>query len=274
MKNNHQIHNLEANYTAHGEGAPVILLHGVAGSLHQWDYLIPALTGAGYRALAVDLLGHGDSPWIQNSHNFNGSGYHIESIYQHFAAWLASLNLSEPPFIISHSMGGYLALTHTLRGHVVRGLLLASPYYTPRQLTGPVRLSVRRPEVSMMLLQNTPTWWVESAIMISDRNGFSLPNAARRQMAEDFKRFDPRMIALPQSTEDLTPHLPHVRVPTMIIWGDNDLTLSPGTFPRLAISVPHSKSLRIPNCGHVPHLTHRDLFNQTVLDFLGEVMPI
>jgi pimeloyl-ACP methyl ester carboxylesterase len=128
--------------------------------------------------------------------------------------------------------------------------------------------------VSKVLLQNTPTWWIESAILVSDRNGLSLPNGARRQMAVDFKRFDPHVIALPHSTEDLTPHLPRVRVPTMIVWGDNDLTLSPAAFPRLAISIPQARSLRLPKCGHVPHLTHLDIFNKTALEFIREVLPI
>lgn len=273
MKNK-PLYNL--NYTDQGSGPPVILLHGVAGSLRQWDYLIPRLLDAGYRTLAVDLLGHGDSSWSNDPHHMNGyGGYHIEPVYEHFNHWLDNLQLPSPPLLIGHSMGGYLALNHVLRGKPVSGLLLASPYYTPKQLSRSVMLSIRRPDLSSVLLQNTPHRWVESAIKISHRNGlFALPGEAQRQMAVDFKRFDPRIIGLPHSTEDLTPHLARVRVPTMIIWGDKDLTLSPHSFPRLAISIPHAKSLRIPKCGHVPHLTHLELFNRTVLDFLRETHSV
>ncbi|NJN43649.1 MAG: hypothetical protein HC806_02210 [Anaerolineae bacterium] len=78
---------------------------------------------------------------------------------------------------------------HALKGFEARGLVLTSPFYTPNQLSGPVRLSIRRPRLSKKLLQNTPTMLVESAILFSDRNGLSLPEGARRQMAEDFQTF-------------------------------------------------------------------------------------
>ncbi|MCB9134346.1 MAG: alpha/beta hydrolase [Anaerolineales bacterium] len=270
MKNNLP-YNL--NFTDQGQGTPVILLHGVAGSLRQWDYLIPPLLDAGYRTLAVDLLGHGDSSWTTDPRHINQhGGYQIEPVYEYFKFWLEGLELATPPIIIAHSMGGYLALNHVLRGNPVKGLLLVSPYYTPKQLSRTVRLSIQRPAISSVLLQNTPYQWVESVIRLSHRNGMSgLFNEAQRQMAVDFKRFDPRILALPHSTEDLTPHLPRIRVPTTVVWGEKDLTLSPGSFPRLAISIPHARSVRIPQCGHVPHLSHLDFFNQTALQFIRDL---
>ena len=48
-----------ANYVKEGDGPPVILIHGLAASLHDWDDLIPELAANGYSAYAPDLLGHG-----------------------------------------------------------------------------------------------------------------------------------------------------------------------------------------------------------------------
>lgn len=93
-------------------------------------------------------------------------------------------------------------------------------------------------------------------------------------MALDFKRFDPRILALPHSTEDLTPSLAHVQVPTLIIWGDKDLTLSPASFPPLALSIPGARSVCIPRCGHVPHLSHLDIFNGNALAFIQDILPV
>lgn len=44
-----------------GEGSAVILLHGFPDSRHVWRYLIPALLDAGYRVIAPDLRGYGES---------------------------------------------------------------------------------------------------------------------------------------------------------------------------------------------------------------------
>ena len=51
-----------ANYVQQGSGSPVVLIHGVAASLHDWDDLTPDLAKNGYASYALDLLGHGDSP--------------------------------------------------------------------------------------------------------------------------------------------------------------------------------------------------------------------
>ena len=50
----------KVNYVQHGEGAPVILTHGLAASLHDWDDLLPDMENAGYAGYALDLLGHGE----------------------------------------------------------------------------------------------------------------------------------------------------------------------------------------------------------------------
>ncbi len=52
----------EINYLVEGQGAPVILIHGLAASCYDWSALLPALAFAGYRAYAPDLIGHGKSP--------------------------------------------------------------------------------------------------------------------------------------------------------------------------------------------------------------------
>ena len=43
-------------------GDPVLLLHGFPESSYMWRHMLPALAGAGRRAIAPDLPGYGDSP--------------------------------------------------------------------------------------------------------------------------------------------------------------------------------------------------------------------
>ena len=45
-----------------GAGTPVLLLHGFPDSKRLWQHQIPALVDAGYRVIAPDLRGYGDSP--------------------------------------------------------------------------------------------------------------------------------------------------------------------------------------------------------------------
>src|SRR5262245_20239709 len=118
-----------ANFIQHGTGTPVVLVHGIAASLHDWDELIPELTENGYASHALDLLGHGDSPKL-DSH-----AYQIDWMVEHFDGWMRSLNLTELAIIIGHSLGGYIALDYARRfPNLARGLVLVNPFYSRSQL--------------------------------------------------------------------------------------------------------------------------------------------
>src|SRR5919108_2913975 len=52
---------VELDVLDEGEGAPVLLVHGFPDSSHLWRHQVPALTGAGLRAIAPDMRGFGAS---------------------------------------------------------------------------------------------------------------------------------------------------------------------------------------------------------------------
>ena len=79
------------NFIRQGDGAPVILVHGVAASVFDWVDLLPALVGAGYATYALDLLGHGKSVKPKDLKEYN-----IDRIFEHFEAWIRSLKLDSP----------------------------------------------------------------------------------------------------------------------------------------------------------------------------------
>ena len=51
----------EIAYVDEGNGPPVVFLHGNPTSSYLWRNIIPHVTAAGYRAIAPDLIGMGDS---------------------------------------------------------------------------------------------------------------------------------------------------------------------------------------------------------------------
>lgn len=84
-------------------GAPaVVLVPGWGCSVYSFRFTMPALAQAGYRAIAVDLKGHGlsDKPTTP-------AEYTIDSLVEHLAEILDALGL-ERPHLVGHSMGGSL----------------------------------------------------------------------------------------------------------------------------------------------------------------------
>ena len=88
-----------------GSGAPaLVFIHGLGGSTATWDGVVAELSPV-YTTVAVDLLGHGQSPVPEDT-----------ALYTRDAA-LTDLDdvlatIDGPAVLVGHSLGGYLALAH------------------------------------------------------------------------------------------------------------------------------------------------------------------
>lgn len=261
-----------ANYIRQGSGSPVVLIHGLAASLHDWDELIPALAQHGYAAFAPDLLGHGESPRVDSRL------YQMDWVFEHFSQWMRSLRLTEPAVLIGHSLGGHVALEYARRVSArTRGLILVNPFYSPSQLPSLLRKTYSRPRLSELLLGKVPEKWFRFLIDVSSAAiGHSvgalraLPQRIREQTVLDYKRTAPGVYHIPSAISDMTEYLHDVNTPTLVVWGEQDKTLAPSSFTRLIDTLPKARG-EILGTGHVPHQSHAEQFNQLVLKFLEEL---
>lgn len=255
---------LPLNHIVRGEGQPIILIHGMASSRFDWELLAPALHSAGYRTYEVDLLGHGDS-----HKPINPQAYTIAAVYTALENWITDLNLQPPFTLVGHSMGGYLSLKFSLQHpEWVRSLVLIDPLYSITQLAPLFRILHRRPGLGIKALRKTPQSVINTVIGLDPSIGRKLPPRARHQIGLDIKRASPHILNLPRTIPDLTPELARLQTPAQVIWGENDLTLKPGSFRPLVNALANAKGYAIPNCGHQPHLTRPEVVNQLVLSFL------
>jgi pimeloyl-ACP methyl ester carboxylesterase len=191
---------------------------------------------------------------------------------------MKSLRLREPAILIGHSLGGYVALEYARRVAAwTRGLILVNPFYSPSQLPLLVRKTYSRPRLSEILLGRMSEKWFRYFVDVSSAAiGHSigalrtLPERIREQTILDYKRVAPGVYHIPSAITDMTEHLHNVNTPTLVIWGDQDKTLAPASFPRLITALPKARG-EILRAGHVPHQSHAAEFNQLVLKFLREI---
>ncbi|MEM8849994.1 MAG: haloalkane dehalogenase [Pseudomonadota bacterium] len=89
-------------YVDEGEGSPVLFLHGNPTSSYLWRNIIPYVTAAGYRAIAPDLIGMGDSgkPEI---------GYSYADHASYLDGFLAALDLTDVTLVV-HDWGSALGM--------------------------------------------------------------------------------------------------------------------------------------------------------------------
>ncbi|MFL5955170.1 MAG: alpha/beta fold hydrolase [Gaiellaceae bacterium] len=94
---------LALNVRDEGDGAPVVLLHGFPDSSHVWRKQIPALVGAGFRAIAPDLRGYGESDKPQEV-----DAYRMTTSAADVVAILDALGI-ERAHVVGHDWGAGLA---------------------------------------------------------------------------------------------------------------------------------------------------------------------
>ena len=258
-----------ANYVQQGSGTPIVLIHGIASSLHEWDDLIPVLVQHGYACYALDLLGHGDSPKPESR------AYEIDWLTEHLLHWMRSLHLTEPAIVIGHSLGGYLALEYARRVSAwTRGLILINPLYSRSQLPFLLRRSYSNRNLKGLIVSRTPAWLFRTIVDVTSLAMghsvgalHSLPEKIRVRTALDYGRTAPGVYNIPNVLNDLTPHLHSISAPTLVAWGDRDQTLAPPSFPKLVEAMPHARGKSI-RAGHVAHQSHAEEFNALAMEFL------
>lgn len=100
-----------------GTGTPIILLHGLASTVHIWDLVALHLMAQG-RVIALDQRGHGLSSQPP-------SGYDFVTLGEDLVRFVDALGIQEPFFLVGHSWGAYVALAFAhSRGEMLRGAVL------------------------------------------------------------------------------------------------------------------------------------------------------
>jgi len=118
----------DIHYLTWGDPAqpPLLFLHGSAAHAHWWDHIAPHLLPDHF-CIAIDLSGHGDSG--------RRDAYPRELWADEVAGVIADAGVSEPPILVGHSMGGFVAIiTAATYGDRLRGMIVVdSGIRTPVQ---------------------------------------------------------------------------------------------------------------------------------------------
>lgn len=91
---------MEIAYYDEGKGKPIFMIHGFPDSADVWRKIIPGLVNAGYRVIAPDLRGFGESK-IPNTKAESA----IPMILEDILSLKSYLNIEEPVKLIAHDWG-------------------------------------------------------------------------------------------------------------------------------------------------------------------------
>ncbi|MCS6961169.1 MAG: alpha/beta hydrolase [Deltaproteobacteria bacterium] len=232
------------------QGSEIILLHGLFGHLSNWEKVIPILKDY-CRVTALEF------PILRG----RKSEVSVKALALYVLCFLRFYNF-EKCYLCGNSLGGHVALrVALLKPDLIRGLILAGPsgLYENSIDTLPVkpdRQYIRKHMYRVFFDSKhvTDEYVEEIYRIISDK--------------ENVKRL---LVAAKSAKRDYLFHeLPHVQVPTLLVWGKDDeiTTLEVGQV--FASRLPNPRLVVKECCGHAPMMEAPEWFAEETLKFLRQ----
>jgi 3-oxoadipate enol-lactonase len=244
-------------------GSPaVLLLHGLGADGTSWTLQLPALCEAGFRPIAPDMPGFGGSP-------YDGRGWNIRRMAAQMADLLGEMGTGAAS-IVGLSMGGVIAQQFALDfPQLTRKLVLVSTFSVlrPEDFNGWVYF-IRRAVAVLTLGLNAQAQIVARRLFPNPQD-----EALRAMYLNVVSQANPRayrkaMLSL--GLFDSRKRLGEIRIPTLIITGAEDTTVTPARQRLLVEGIPFSHQVILPQAGHAVSVDQAELFNRTLLDFLKD----
>ena len=264
------VNGVALNVVESGVGIPILLLHGFTGSQDTWAPFQTAWSG--YRVIAADLLGHGDSDCPADPDR-----YRMASAVGDLLALLDALSVDRS-VLLGYSLGGRIALRLALAApERVRALILES---TSPGIADPTDRAARRERDATLAdtierdgLPAFVAQW-ESLPLFAGQS--RLPAATRARLRAQRLRHTAAGLAnslrgIGAGMDDpLFDRLPALTMPTLLIAGELDLTYV-AHVQRMTTMIPRAEAALVPDAGHTVHLEQPDRFSRIVEDFLRRI---
>jgi non-heme chloroperoxidase len=258
--------NVEGPAKANSDEPPLVLIHGWSMSGRFFRRQLPDLA-ARRTVIVPDLRGHGHSEKVLHGHT-------VPTYASDLAAILAGLGV-ERPVLVGWSMGAMVAYEFLRQGGPgsVSGIVIvdqppsdfAWPGYEFGGFTAEGLL-----EMSEQVQTDQAGVASEFAqLMLRDPD----PDTVA-WMTSEILQVPPAIasaILLDQTLRDYRDLLPHIEVPALVLFGEDDKLTSPRAGWYIAEAIPAAKLKTFPNSSHCPFWEEAAAFNHAVESFLDEL---
>ncbi|MEM9433151.1 MAG: alpha/beta hydrolase [Pseudomonadota bacterium] len=234
-----------------GQGPLIVLLHGVGLRAEAWGAQIDHLADKGYRVVAPDMIGHGESPF-KPAHTIQDFSTPVTEV------------LDEPALIIGHSMGSMMAL-HVALSH-------------PGQMRGLVALNAvyQRDEAAQKAVQLRASSLDGQSVSDPEQTlarWFGSSRNPQRDACETWLRsVSPRAYkaaycAFARSTTPTSEQLERLSCPALFMTGSEEPNSTPEMSHRMADTAANARAHDITGAAHMMPMTHPDETNAKLESF-------
>ena len=258
-------------YAVGGAGPPLVLVHGLGGTIENWRALAPPLA-ASHRVVVPDLPGHGHSPPLPEARD-------VDSLADAVVAIAEAEEICRAVWI-GHSLGGVVSLRAAVRRpDAVRGIVLAAAagigsasraaevtlallgVARPGRLIAPHRRAWARSRLGRRAAFG---WWG-----VADPDGLD-PEQAEAFLVGPAHHTDVRQAGRALLVSDPRGELERVTCPCLCLWGASDNWVRPED------GMEYARRLRAPlrtiaGCGHLLIGERPDACLAAIRDFVDSL---
>ena len=250
-----------------GSGPTVLLIHGFPLSRAMWRPQLADLVAGGYRVIAPDLRGFGQSDEQEQPCS-------MDQFADDLAALLDHLEIPSA-IVVGMSMGGYILFNLLER---YPNLVIGAVFLVTRAVADDQAGKARRLQLAQDLRTHGPQIVADSFLTLL----FAPETLERRpKLGEEVyswmvgtgsRGLSAGLLAM-RDRKDATPLLGQIKVPSLSIAAEHDQAC-PLEHPRMiAAGIPGCRLKIIPDAGHMANLEQPNLFNHLLLEFLRHACP-
>lgn len=249
-----------------GSGPAILLIHGFPLSRAMWHPQLADLVAGGYRVIAPDLRGFGQS----DEQDFCSMDLFADDL-------VALLDHLEIPsaVVVGMSMGGYILFNLLER---YPGLISGAVFLVTRSAADDETGKARRLQLAQELRTHGPQIVTDSfhTLLFAPETLEKSPKLGEEVyswMAGTGSRGLAAGLLAMRDRKDATPQLSQITIPALSVGADHDLAC-PLEHPRMiATGIPGCRLEIIPDAGHMVNIEQPNLMNQLLLEFLRTVAP-
>jgi pimeloyl-ACP methyl ester carboxylesterase len=271
-----KVDNSIIHYRDEGTGPTLLLLHGVASSLHTWDDWVERLAPH-YRIIRIDLPGHG-----LTGNDSSIERYEISYMVDKLEKFLNKLNIGDIN-LAGNSLGGYIAWNYALhRPDRVKKMILLDAAGFPQNL--PFIMSFTAlPVIGELSGMIMPKFMIDMNIKEAFGDDEKVTDELQQRYFDLIMREGNRealvKVFRTMKEQSQNPHIgdrvKEIQTPTLLMWGDQDEWVPLEVMQQFVQALPNSQSIVYEGVGHMPM---EELPDQTSLDaheffISGTILP-
>lgn len=253
---------IELHYTVEGEGPWLVMSHSLACNGHMWDPQLPLLARR-FKVLRFDTRGHGQS-------DAPAGAYTLEALADDVRGLLDALGIRAAHWA-GLSMGGMIGQTFALKyPGVLQSLVLAdtTSRYPPE--AAPIwaeRIKIAETRGMEPLVQPTLERWFTAAYR--ETHPAEVARIADMIRATPVAGYVGCSHAIPRI--NLTARLAEIKVPALVIVGEQDAGTPPAMAREIHANLPGSELVIIPSAAHLANVEQAAAFDAALVRFYDRI---